>query len=271
MNSQKTPYFLIEPTAKKVPFLLSIPHCGTEFPADLKDNYVPELVENLDDTDWYLDKLYNFASELGITTIYAKYSRWLIDLNREPNSKPLYNDGRIITELCPTTDFLGNNIYLKKEFEPDKAEKERRLDKYFFPYHNKIDELLKELKNEFGQVLFWDGHSIRRQVKTIQTEPFPDFILGNNDGKTADEKIIKTAIETLKKSDWQINHNSPFKGGFLTRSKGDPSGNIHALQLEMSKDLYMSNDETEYDFAKAEQIKTLLKSTFKNLIDEICV
>jgi len=45
--------------------------------------------------------------------------------------------------------------------------------------------------------------------------------------------------------------------------------NVHALQLEMSKDLYMSKNETEYDFKKAEVIKKLLKSTFENLISII--
>ncbi len=266
MNVTNTPYYLVQPTGRMVPFVLSIPHCGTKFPDDLIEKYVPSLIEKLDDTDWYLDKLYDFAPSLGITTIYAKYSRWVIDLNREPNSKPLYDDGRIITELCPTTDFLGNNIYLKKEFEPDEAEKQRRLDEYFCPYHNKVDELLNNLKNEFKQVLFWDGHSIRREVKTIQAEPFPDFILGNNGGKTASESIIENTLESLRTSDWQINHNSPFKGGYLTRSKGDPSENVHALQLEMSKDLYMSNDEMEYDLDKAKKVKKLLKSTFGNLI-----
>jgi N-formylglutamate deformylase len=48
---------------------------------------------------------------MGITIIHAVYSRWVIDLNRDPDSKPLYTDGRIITPLCPTTDFFGTPIY----------------------------------------------------------------------------------------------------------------------------------------------------------------
>ena len=52
------------------------------------------------------------------------------------------------------------------------------------------------------------------------------------------------------KSGLQVNHNHPFKGGYLTRSKGNPSQNIHAIQLEMCKDLYMSHNETKYDEEK---------------------
>ena len=269
MSSSNLPYNFIEPNGKKVPFMLSIPHCGLQFPSELQDRYIPEQTEFIDDTDFYLDRLYDFASELGVTVIFAKYSRWVIDLNRDPNFTPLYDDGRLITELCPTTDFLGKDIYLNKEFLPNDKEKQRRLREYFYPYHQKIDEVITELKNEFGKVIFWDGHSIRRNVETIQKEPFPDFILGNNDGKTADEKIINIALESLNSKDYKVNHNHPFKGGFLTRSKGNPTKNVHALQLEMSKDLYMSKNETVYDETKAKVIKELLKQTFERLIGEI--
>ena len=71
-------------------------------------DYRPDAIEFIDDTDWFLPNLYEFASAMGITTIKANYSRWVIDLNRNPNQMPLYNDGRLITGLCTTTDFLGD-------------------------------------------------------------------------------------------------------------------------------------------------------------------
>ncbi len=45
---KKNPFYIIKPTAKKTPFVLSIPHRGTDFPDELKNHYVPELVEVLD-------------------------------------------------------------------------------------------------------------------------------------------------------------------------------------------------------------------------------
>ena len=269
MSKENEPYYIVEPKVKKVPFVLSIPHCGIEFPEELGNQYVAEMAKFPDDTDSYLERLYDFASELGITTIYAKYSRWVIDLNREPNNKPLYDDGRIITALCPTTDFTGQDIYTKKEFEPNEIEIKRRLDNYYFPYHRKIDEIVEGLKSEFGEVLFWDAHSIRRRVETIRKEPFPDLMLGDNEGKTANKVFTKMAFESLKQTGESVNYNDPFKGGFLTRSKGNPPEGIHALQLEMSKDLYMDETETAYDFEKAKTLKFLLKSTFENLVSAL--
>lgn len=261
------PYIITKAKAKEIPIVLSIPHCGTEFPEDIKNTYSTKALNTLDDTDWHLDKLYDFASSLGIITISAKYSRWLIDLNRTPESEALYNDGRIITKLCPTTDFFGNNIYKKTKFHPNNSEINRRLEKYFYPYHNKIDAIITDLKSRHKNVIFFDAHSIRRKVETINKKPFPDFILGDNDNKTADKKFINSVLNSLRNSEYKITHNAPFKGGYLTRSKGDIENNIHALQLEMSKDLYMSNNETIYDYKKAEKVKSLLKSIFKNIID----
>ena len=258
-------FTITPPNVEPIPFILSIPHCGTAFPEKIKSKYKKELIKYPDDTDWYLDILYDFAPELGITTISANYSRWVIDLNRNPENKSLYDDGRIITSLCPTTNFLGENIYIKNQ-EPSLDQIEGRLKNYYWPYHNKINQLINQFKTKFSAVFFWDAHSIRRHVPTINPIPFPDLIVGDNDQKTADTIFIKTCMEQLKKSGLNLTHNTPFKGGNLTRSKGNPLENVHAIQLEMSKDLYMKNKETEYDYEKASEIKSILKSTFENII-----
>lgn len=260
------PFIIIEPKEKKVPFILSVPHCGIEFPDEIRANYKESMSKHPDDTDWFVHNLYDFASEYGITIIHAKYSRWVIDLNRDPESKPLYNDGRIITGLTPTTDFFGNDIYVSEDKIPDQIEVKRRLEMYYWPYYRKLQELLDERKNEFGNVLLWDAHSIRQFVPTIQKEPFPDMILGDNDGKTADPRVIETALSNLQAGQYTISHNSPFKGGHITRYFGKPENNVHALQLEMNKILYMNDKEVELSFDRMLRVRSLLKPTFESLI-----
>lgn len=260
------PFFIIEPKVEKVPIILSVPHSGIEFPNELRAHYRPELIAQPDDTDWFVHDLYNFAPQLGITVIHAKYSRWVIDLNRDPHSKPLYNDGRIITELVPKTDFLGNEIYVDKKYLPDDAEIERRLENYYWHYYRKLEGLLAERLDEFGQVLLWDAHSIRRFVPTIRDEPFPDLILGDNDEKSADEKIINIALNNLKSGKYGVNHNSPFKGGHITRYFGKPEKNIHALQLEMAKTNYMNDDELTFNESRANEMRQVLQIVFENLL-----
>jgi N-formylglutamate deformylase len=143
-----SPFKIISPANQRVPILLSVPHCGTAFPDELKDQYKSELIQAPDDTDWFVDQLYDFAPAMGISMIHAVYSRWVIDLNRDPKSKPLYTDGRIITALCPTTNFFGEPIYKDQRKEVDQTEVNRRLANYYQPYHNKIQALLDGLKAE---------------------------------------------------------------------------------------------------------------------------
>jgi N-formylglutamate deformylase len=265
----KTPYFLIESKANKAPVILSVPHSGIEFPDELKSHYRPEMARQPDDTDWFVHDLYNFAPEFGITVIHARYSRWVIDLNRDPASMPLYDDGRIITGLTPVTDFFGNEIYLEKRFVPDKSETERRLENYYRPYYQKIESLLAERIQEFGKVLLWDAHSIRRFVPTIRKEAFPDLILGDNDEQSADKEIIEIALNGLRGGKYVANHNAPFKGGKITRHFGNPEAGVHALQLEMTKINYMKDDELAFDDDRANEVRKILRPVFEQLISHL--
>jgi len=179
------PYKIIKPTAQEIPIILSVPHCGTSFPSELKDQYVANKIAAPDDTDWFVDQLYDFAPSLGITMITAEYSRWVIDLNRDPESKPLYTDGRIITALCPTTDFLGNPLYKDARTDLSDGDVKQRLEKFYWPYHRQLQQLLQVATNKFGKVLLWDCHSIRQYVPTINKDKFPDLILGDADETSA--------------------------------------------------------------------------------------
>jgi N-formylglutamate deformylase len=232
----------------------------------LKAHYNEDQLDKLDDTDWFLDQLYDFAPAMGITVIKAVYSRWVIDLNRDPESVPLYGDGRLITGLCSTTNFLGDALY-KEGMEPDQIEIERRLKLYYHPYFEKVQALLAERKATFGEALLWDAHSIRSVVPTIRTERFPEMILGTADGKSADDRFVQAALSALRK-DYEVNLNDPFKGGRITRYFGSPKEGIHALQLERNKDLYMDDSERNYHPARAEKMKVTLKRTFQALLDQ---
>jgi N-formylglutamate deformylase len=263
------PFRIVQPSQNLVPIIISVPHCGTDFPDELKDQYDQDLIKSPSDTDWFVDQLYDFAPSMGMTMITAKYSRWVIDLNRDPESKPLYNDGRIITALCPTTDFIGQPLYKDARKEVEASEIDRRLNKYYWPYHRKIEERLNALKQKFGSVLLWDCHSIKQMVPTIQKLKFPDLILGDADERSASRQLIDIALKNLGGQKYTLNHNHPFKGGFITRNFGKPSINQHALQLEMTKVNYMDDAEVNYDKNRADQMRVLLRTTLHELSEKL--
>lgn len=259
-------YEVIAPTQPKVPILVSVPHSGTDFPEEIKQQYKPAQLASLEDTDWFVDKLYDFVSELGVTIIKAKYSRWVIDLNRNLNNKALYQDGRVITEIVTRTNFLGETIY-KDNAYPDVSEIQRRVDLYYQPYHQKIQEILDSFKVQYGKALLYDAHSIKKHVPSIRKEAFPDFVLGTNQEKSASQELIQIAIETLSKTAYSFSHNSPFRGGAITRSFGKPEKGYHAIQLERSKSIYMDDNEKNYSPERADKLKKVLKSMFIKFIN----
>lgn len=257
------PYEIINPKESFVPILVSVPHSGIEFPDDISDTYKRDMIQAPEDTDWFVDQLYNFVSDMGITMIKAKYSRWVIDLNRNPKSQPLYNDGRVITDLTPLTTFNGEGIY--KSSGPSEEEVNKRLKQYYHPYYQKIDAILDQWQNEYDHVLLFDAHSIKQLVTGIRKEKFPDLILGDVDCSSAHERLIHSAEEVLSGSQYGFQHNTPFKGGHITRNFGRPNEKRHALQLEMSKTVYMEDNETDYSESRANSIRTILQNMFESL------
>lgn len=260
---------ITEAKAPIVPIIISVPHSGTKFPVAIKKQYKKRMRKHLDDTDWFVHRLYEFAPAMGITVIKANLSRWVIDLNRDPKSVPLYNDNRLITSNTPVTDFYGNKIYKSQEFEPDQTEIKRRLETYYWPYYEQVKTLIEDRKKQFGKVLLWDAHSIRHKVSTIQKDPFPDMILGNNDEKTASPELITAALSGLKSGAFKVNYNSPFKGGHITRYFGNLENDIHTLQLEMNKILYMDDNEITYNVDRAKEVQYILQNTMERLIETL--
>jgi N-formylglutamate deformylase len=266
------PFKIIQPSTEPVPIIVSIPHCGTLFPEAFRSSFKSDLINAPEDTDWFVDKLYDFVPGMGIAMISAVYSRWIIDLNRDPSSKPLYTDGRIITGLCPTTTFTGEKLYVDERETVSDDDVSLRLEKYFNPYHDALEGLLSQARKKFGKVLLWDCHSILQEVPSIHPKKFPDLILGDNDGFAAGSFLTEIASKALISGGaYSFENNFLFKGGYITRHYGNPEKHQHALQLEMTKVNYMDDSQTKYDATRAGKMRDQLRRTFEKLITVLSV
>ena len=261
MNTE--PVFRYRPGT--VPVLMSIPHVGTDLPVDLAAQLTPEA-RLLPDTDWHLDKLYDFAEELGIATIQARYSRYVIDLNRAPDGKPLYA-GSDNTELVPTTTFAEHPIY-EGDTIPGEEEVDRRRTTYWQPYHDRIGAELDALRAQHGRAVLFDCHSIRSRVSRFFDGQLPDFNLGTADGNSCDLDLRETLAKVLiEQSDYTLAIDGRFKGGYITRHYGDPGNDIHAFQMELSQATYMDEDPPfKYRPDLAEKIRPILRELLEAAI-----
>jgi N-formylglutamate deformylase len=221
------------------PLIISIPHLGQHIPAELRECYSTQALL-LEDTDWHLDRLYEFAEQLEATVIAATVSRYVVDLNRPATGESLY-PGMITTSLCPSETFRGVPIYQPGR-EPDEREIAFRVDAYWRPYHEQLKAELSRLRARHRRVLLWEAHSIASVLPRLFTGKLPDFNFGTSDGESCDDSVVEGALEAVRdsRSSWVL--NGRFKGGFITRRYGNPDAGVHAIQLEMCQSLYM--DET---------------------------
>lgn len=264
MSKNLDPYTLHLPHVAPLPIVISCPHVGTEIPVDISSGMTSEALQT-EDTDWFVHELYSFAPSLGIHLLQARFSRYVIDLNRDPAGARLYADKRIETSLVPTSTFKQQAIY--DQTPPDQNEVNRRLNLYFQPYHQILSNLLHDLRKKYPHVLLIDAHSIRRHVPSIRPEPFADIILGDQAGKTAHPVLSATALAAL--SQFNTKHNDPFMGGYITRFFGKPDLGIHALQIEMSQDIYMNEATSQRDVTKEKAVQAHLKNLLQQLAQKL--
>ncbi len=230
-------YSLLRGTA---PLLLCLPHVGTAIPDDLGPALVPRALA-LEDTDWHLAEVYDFAFALGASVLVPRFSRYVIDLNRPPEKAPMY-PGANNTELAPTHFFTGDALYRDGRV-PDESEIERRRETYWRPYHDAIARELDRLVAAHGHAILWDGHSIQAEVPWLFEGRLPDLNLGTAGGASCAAALrdALSAVLAAQSSFSQVT-DGRFKGGYLTRHYGRPQGRVHAVQLEMGLGTYM--DET---------------------------
>jgi len=242
-----------------LPLLISMPHIGTDIPADMQAHFVPRALDT-EDTDWHLARLYDFAAAMGASVLQAQFSRYVIDLNRPPDDAPMY-PGASNTELCPTRFFTGEALY-RAGCAPDAQERTRRRSAYWEPYHQALQAELQRLQRVHGYALLWDAHSIRSEIPWLFEGVLPALNIGTASGASADAFIAQAVADVSAKHP-QTSHvvNGRFKGGYITRHYGTPASQVHAVQLEMCQNLYMQETPPyAYDPALAQRIQPQLRA-----------
>jgi len=247
------------------PLLVSLPHAGTHIPHDIADKLLLRALQ-VEDTDWFLDRLYAFATELGASLIVPRHSRYVVDLNRPSDDQPMYA-GANNTELCPTRFFTGDALY-REGMAPTPAQVQQRVASYWQPYHDALRDELARLKAEHGHAILFDGHSIKSELPWLFEGKLPDLNLGTASG-AACAPSLREALASLLQSQTQFSVavDGRFKGGHITRHYGQPAMGVHAVQLEQCWSTYMRETAPfEWDAAHASQVQPLLRQMLRTAI-----
>jgi len=227
----------------RLPFVISIPHCSRLIPTEIRPAIGLEEEQILDCTDRGTREI--FAQYPVRTILWARWCRLVVDLNRSH----LQRDA---TGVVPEVDYFHRRIY-KANFAPDDEEVQRRLRRYYWPYHDRLKEALQDRE---VKVLF-DCHSLSRIGPAGAPDRLQwrkDIVLGNNGDAKAERDNSRGAItcepeallmmkEVLEGKGFSVSINHPYAGGFITTHYGEElaSSGKMAVQIEVNQSLYMGN------------------------------
>jgi N-formylglutamate amidohydrolase len=240
------PFVLIEPLRRTTPLIFASPHSGRRYPAELLASTRINLIGLRRSEDAYVDELFAGAAAHGAAVLSATVARAYIDLNRDadeldpdmfeerpPHAMP--GSARVQAGLgaIPRITGDGQSIYRRKL---SLAEAEQRISAVYRPYHTLLARLVAEARSFFGCAVIVDCHSMPSSARGAQA---PDIVLGDRFGASCHPSITALAEATLRRLGYRVARNAPFAGGHTTQLYGRPNAHAHALQIEISRALYL--------------------------------
>jgi len=254
--------------------VVSVPHAGVDTAP-----YAAPLATGLDvrcDADLFVDRLYAGAATQAagagtVALVRARLSRFVCDLNRDPDDvsqaavaghpDPRNTDGRGFIWAVTTTGTPA----LARPLTLDEWRERRTL---HAGYHAALASALAAARARFGFALLIDGHSmpsVGRRGHSDPGRPRADVVPGDRMGATCAPALSALVRGHFESAGLRVAMNDPYRGGFVVARHGRPSGGVHAIQIEMRRDLYM--DEATYQPVPERMAR--LTDTLAGLIDAL--
>ncbi|MCS5600658.1 MAG: N-formylglutamate amidohydrolase [Paracoccus sp. (in: a-proteobacteria)] len=247
MSLSDLPFSLVRPARWASGVIMASPHSGRDYPEwFLAGTRLPIPVLRSSE-DAFMDRLTACASDHGAVTLAAKVPRCIVDLNRGADEiDPLVVRGvprhplnqRTLAGLgvIPRVVSQGRTIH---DRPIDRAEAERRIAACWRPYHAMLAGLIAEARTTFGQAILIDMHSMPHDALSHLQGPRPDMVLGNRHGLSASARVSDIVAAAFEAEGWRIRRNSPFSGAYICSAYGRPGRNVHVVQIEIDRALYM--------------------------------
>jgi N-formylglutamate deformylase len=250
------PLFTLHPETQSAPVVFASPHSGRLYPAEFVAASRLQGLSLRRSEDSFVDELFAAAPLHGAPLVSATFPRAFCDPNREPweldpamfeDALPAWvNTGspRVSAGLGTIARVVasGETIYRRKlRFE----EAERRVSACWQPYHAELQALIARTRDRFGACLLIDCHSMPMQAGSPPHARTADFVLGDAHGTTCSPRLTRLVERTLTAQGYAVRRNDPYAGGYITRHYGRPRENVHTLQIEVARGLYMDESRIE--------------------------
>ena len=248
------PYVLARPLRRSLPLVFASPHSGRCYPESFVAAARLDPVALRRSEDAFVEELFAAATDHGAPLLAASFPRVFCDVNREPwELDPAMFDGPLphwVNSASPRVGAgLGTIARVVANGEPvyrhklSFAEAEDRIRRFWQPYHAALAALIAETRDTFGYCLLVDCHSM--PAHPAQAGNPPDFVLGDAHGTACTPRVTRAVEESLLGMGYRVRRNDPYAGGYVTRHYGRPRDAVHALQIEVSRPLYMDEQRLE--------------------------
>lgn len=254
-------FTLHDPVGEPVPIIAHLPHSGVFVPDSVAAQFTTEHLAALPNTDWHLDKLYNFLPELGVTVMQATHSRYVVDLNREL-SEPLF--GPFWSSAIAERTALDKQIY---RTQPKHDEILARVEQFYKPYHKRLKKLVEDTVAQFGRAYLLHLHS-------FFWPPQNEVDLGDVNGQSCSEFLIASVERHFQAQGYKVARNSPYAGGPIVKCYG-AMPDAESLQIEVRYHLYLRASELDKtmppksEILKMEMAQASFREVFSSVVQDI--
>lgn len=248
------PYKLALPAHRDTSVVYSSPHSGRDYPWSFVKTAQLGERELRSSEDAFIDLLFSDAPRQGAPLLAATAPRAYLDPNRAADElDPALIEGverrshnpRIASGLGVVPRVVSNGRVIRSG-KMSKLEAKRRIEKFWHPYHARLQSLLGESHKMFGEAILVDCHSMPHEALDNVARNGrirPDIVLGDRFGASARSDILDRLEEVFSRSGLKVARNTPFAGAFITQHYGSPSRGQHAIQIEINRSLYMHERE----------------------------
>ncbi|MBB2203018.1 N-formylglutamate amidohydrolase [Gluconacetobacter tumulisoli] len=251
-DTRLAPFMVTAPRGDPVPVVVASPHSGRAYPQAFLTLSRLDLATLRRSEDFHVDDLVARAPDLGASLICATFPRIYCDPNREAWELDPTMFSERLPDGCNTATArvragLGTIPRLSATGVPiyrgriPFAEGRERIRTCWVPYHDALSALIDRVVAVHGACLLVDCHSMPGQMG----RDAPDFILGDAWGTSCAPAITTAAEAALRAHGFRTCRNTPYAGGYVTRTYGRPRNGVHALQIEVSRALYMDEARLE--------------------------
>lgn len=253
---QTAAYRIFEPKTVQTSVVFASPHSGCDYPEWFVRRSLLNAHTIRSSEDAYVDQLFADAPKFGAPFLVARAPRALLDLNRAAEEldpaliqgvRKVGHNPRVASGLgvIPRVVANGRAIYHGKM---PRAEADGRIETYWRPYHNALKGLLGAAKQEFGEAILIDCHSMPREAvegALRRGMKRPEIVLGDRFGAAADVELVDQIEAAFLKAGFVVSRNTPFAGAYVTQHYGRPLKAQHAVQIEIDRSLYMDEAKIE--------------------------